>query len=264
MNDLRGIKSDHTKTTASEKKAAAKEKPAKAAATEKVAASSLGRLNAAHASERALANASPNSTVGRIGAYKAALEDGDLAAAAEALASVSNKAVTEASVRSLNGLLGVTAEETQITEIVDKVEVLQEQKITVETTTTTTTSTTTTTAAMPTEEVATSPTKTAASMGRLNAAHASPRAMERASLNSPVGQIGAYKTAVAAGDLDAAAAALAKASNKPLTAETVRNLNGLLDTALAEEDVTKVVEKAEALKVETTTKASSKKASATR
>jgi hypothetical protein len=37
-------------------------------------ASGIGTLNAAHASPRALANASPNSEVGRIGTYKEALD----------------------------------------------------------------------------------------------------------------------------------------------------------------------------------------------
>ena len=52
-------------------------------------ASKLGALNAAHASEQALANASPNSRVGRIAAYAAAVEAGreadDARAALDAL-----------------------------------------------------------------------------------------------------------------------------------------------------------------------------------
>ncbi|PVE25689.1 hypothetical protein DC522_05070 [Microvirga sp. KLBC 81] len=169
--------------------------------------------------------------------------------------------MTEESVKSLNDLLGLELDDAKVTTLVDKVEVIETR--TTETTTTTTTITTTTTAAT-TMEQPVEPTKTPESMGRLNAAHASPRAMERASLNSPVGRIGAYKTAVAANDLDAAATALAKASNKTVTAETVKNLNALLDTTLTDDQVAQVVEKTETLKAEATTKASKKTSSIAR
>jgi len=52
-------------------------------------ASSLGALNAAHASDTALANASPNSRVGKIAAYK----DAELAAQAAAEAATEAEAV---------------------------------------------------------------------------------------------------------------------------------------------------------------------------
>jgi hypothetical protein len=221
---------------------------------DKASASSLGRLNAAHASAQALANASPNSAVGQISAYKDALTDGDLEAAAEALAAVSNKTVTEASVKSLNELLGIEMEDAEVTDLVDKVGALEDKEPTEETTTTVVSTTTATP-----EETS----KAKESMSRLNAAHASPRAMERASLNSPVGQIGAYKTAVAEGDLDAAATALAKASNKPVTADTVKNLNELLDATLTDDEITTLVEKTETLKAEQGTTPTSKKTSST-
>ncbi len=81
--------------------------------------------------------------------------------------------------------------------------------------------------------------------GSLNAAHASPRAMERANRNSRVGALGAYMDAMAdyadavrRGDvlaqqaaLDAAAAALADAANKnvAIDAGVVDSLNRALD-----------------------------------
>ncbi len=82
-------------------------------------ASGLGALNAAHASPSALANASPNSRVGKVEAYKDALDrylcdlaagTGDLAAditaMADALAAASNKQPTTESLNGLDGLLG--------------------------------------------------------------------------------------------------------------------------------------------------------------
>jgi hypothetical protein len=91
---------------------------------------SLGRLNAAHASTQALANAAPNSAVGRIAAYRdvldvkeldeAAIED-----AAKALAAASNKPVTEDTVRALNGLLGIELDDQAVRDIVAKVESLK-------------------------------------------------------------------------------------------------------------------------------------------
>jgi hypothetical protein len=274
LNDLRsGHKPDRTRTgtrqetksAVSERKSSTKDRKTAAAASQaasstrsasKTSAASLGRLNAAHASAQAMQNAAPNSTVGRINSYKTALEDGKLDDAAEALAGVSNKAVTAEAVRSLNDLLGITVKDPEVTEIVEKVEALQEkQKVANGTTVSTAVTASLTTPAA---------TSTGAPLGRLNAAHASPQAMQRAASNSPVAQIGAYKAAIADGDLDAAAAALAKASNKTVTETTVRNLNGLLDTTLTDEEVTDLVEKTEALKAEASVKASKKTSSFTR
>ena len=83
-------------------------------------ASSLGRLNAAHASPTARANASPNSVVGIIAAYEAevkAAEDAEAVAAAAAaavdtLAEAANKGYPDdAVVAAVNNLLGIEATE---------------------------------------------------------------------------------------------------------------------------------------------------------
>ena len=68
----------------------------------------------------------------------------------------------------------------------------------------------------------------AASRGSLNAGHASPTAMDSAAPNSVPGQIGSYRDAIQDGDLEAAAAALAEASNRDLTQQSVASLNGLI------------------------------------
>jgi len=87
------------------------------------AASGLGALKAAHASPQALANADPNSRVGRIETYKEALDrylsdlnagarpavlSADITATGIALAAAANKTVTTEAVDQLNGLLGVS------------------------------------------------------------------------------------------------------------------------------------------------------------
>jgi hypothetical protein len=253
---MRDLKGDHkTKPSRSETrtktKSAAERKSDRIAArtTEKISASSLGRLNAARASAQAFAKASPHSTVGRISAYKNALAANDLDAAAEALAGVANKTVTATSVSNLNELLGLELDDVRIAELVDKVEIIEAR---------TAAPTLATGVTTVTVETSTTPDKAkqTESMGRLNAAHASPRAMERASMNSPVAQIGAYKTALAANDLDTAAEALAKASNKPVTAETVTNLNDLLGIPLTEAQVTELVQKTEMAETKARTKAS--------
>lgn len=74
-------------------------------------ASSLGRLNAAHASDTARAHAAPNSTVGRIAAFGNALEAGDIEAAAEALADAANKSISPDVVSATAGLMGVDVDE---------------------------------------------------------------------------------------------------------------------------------------------------------
>lgn len=72
-----------------------------------VSASSLGRLNAAHASPTARANAAANSTVGQIAAYEQAALVGDVQAAAESLAMAANKTVDTSVVKAVNELLSL-------------------------------------------------------------------------------------------------------------------------------------------------------------
>ena len=169
----------------------------------KVSASSLGRLNAAHASPQALANAASNSTVGRIAAYRAAIEEDDLTAAADVLAALSNKPVSAESVRAFNELLGVSLSDEEISELLDKA--MAPAVVTA--------------VPQPSFAVLVNATTTTwdASLGRLNAAHASHRALDRAATSSAVGQVAAYKSALDADDLEKAATALAAASNKPVT-----------------------------------------------
>jgi hypothetical protein len=86
-------------------------------------ASGLGSLNAAHASAQALANASPNSQVGRIDAYRRSLDrylsdlnagappgvlNDDIAAVGATLGDAANKTLTTRTVDRVNGLLGVS------------------------------------------------------------------------------------------------------------------------------------------------------------
>jgi hypothetical protein len=73
--------------------------------------------------------------------------------------------------------------------------------------------------------------------------------MKNASANSAVGRIAAYRDAVTLdkdetldeGAIKDAAAALAAASNKPVTEDTVRALNGLLGVEMTDEQVADVV-----------------------
>jgi len=57
-------------------------------------ASALGSLNASHASKQAFAHASSHSVVGQLAAYAAALNSGNLSAAAKALAKAANHTLT--------------------------------------------------------------------------------------------------------------------------------------------------------------------------
>jgi hypothetical protein len=90
---------------------------------EEDSASGLGALNAARASPRALANASPNSEVGRVETYKQALDrylsdlnagarsavlSADITATGIALAAAANKTVTTEAVDQLNDLRGAS------------------------------------------------------------------------------------------------------------------------------------------------------------
>jgi hypothetical protein len=78
-----------------------------------VSASTLGSLNAAHASPTARANAAPNSAVGAIAAFAEAIESEELSnrqrveAAAQALASKANKPITAPVVAEVANLTNV-------------------------------------------------------------------------------------------------------------------------------------------------------------
>lgn len=67
----------------------------------------LGSLNAANASATARANASPNSRVGKLAEYERELAEGDLEAAAEALAGAANKGITPDAVKAVNEKMGI-------------------------------------------------------------------------------------------------------------------------------------------------------------
>lgn len=75
--------------------------------TESASTSDLGRLNAAHASETAMANAAPNSAVGEVAAYRDAVLAGETEDAAVAVDAATNKTVTESVLHALNELLGI-------------------------------------------------------------------------------------------------------------------------------------------------------------
>jgi hypothetical protein len=82
------------------------------------AASLLGNLNAAHASEQGMANAAAGSIVGEIAAYKSAMsaalaetgdaQTADITAAREQLALDSNKQLTPDAASQLDSLLGIS------------------------------------------------------------------------------------------------------------------------------------------------------------
>lgn len=69
--------------------------------------SDLGRLNAAHASPTARANAAPNSAVGQIASYERDVQEGDLESAAASFAEAANKDIVEPVVHAVNQLLGI-------------------------------------------------------------------------------------------------------------------------------------------------------------
>lgn len=73
-------------------------------------------------------------------------------------------------------------------------------------------------------------------MGRLNAAHASARAQERAAAHSAVGMVAAYGAAAGAEvvDIQAAAEALAAAANKDIDSTVVDAVNDLLGIEMDE------------------------------
>ena len=67
---------------------------------------------------RSRGRAAPNSAVGQINAHQEAIADKDYEKAAAVLAAASNKAITEETVRGLNGLLGVSVDDKALTEMV--------------------------------------------------------------------------------------------------------------------------------------------------
>jgi hypothetical protein len=85
-------------------------------------ASALGSLNASHASATARAHASPNSQVGKLAAYEAALAEGDLEAAAAALGSAANKEITPEVVAEVNQNMSIEStpeEEAEMAELAE-------------------------------------------------------------------------------------------------------------------------------------------------
>lgn len=70
-------------------------------------ANELGRLNVAHASDTALANAAPNSAVGKMATYKSDILQGDTLGAADSLSSDANKGIVQSVVHTVNVLLGI-------------------------------------------------------------------------------------------------------------------------------------------------------------
>ncbi len=84
--------------------------------------------------------------------------------------------------------------------------------------------------------------------GSLSASHASQRARERAAEGSQVNNIADYEAAMAAGDPDAAAAALAAASNKEVTPERVGMVNNNLGIEATPEEEAALAAQAEAIR----------------
>ncbi len=82
-------------------------------------ASALGRLNAAHASTTAMANAALNSAVGAIAAYSKAVLEGDIAVAAQSLALAANTTIDASVVAEVNAVLGLDVDEETTEAIAD-------------------------------------------------------------------------------------------------------------------------------------------------
>ena len=85
--------------------------------------------------------------------------------------------------------------------------------------------------------------KNKAKIGKLNAANASPTALENASPHSAVGAIASYVDAVADDDVQAAAEALAT-SNKSVDDAVVNAVNGLLGIEMDEEITSEIADAA--------------------
>lgn len=96
-----------------------------------VSASTLGSLNAAHASETARAHAAPNSAVGAIAAFANAVESEELSdeqrieAAAQALASKANKAITAPVVSKVADLANVEVDDETANAIAERAAEIQ-------------------------------------------------------------------------------------------------------------------------------------------
>jgi hypothetical protein len=82
----------------------------------------LGSLNASKASATARAHASPNSQVGKLGAYETAMANGDLEAAAQALADAANKEITPDVVAEVNQNMGIESTPEVDAEVADLAE----------------------------------------------------------------------------------------------------------------------------------------------
>lgn len=234
---VRGDKGNAARSTARD----ARQGNAKADNASKAA--SLGKLNAAHASAAALTHASPHSTVGQIAAYKAAVEKGDLDKAATLLTGLANKDITTRTVSDLNALLGVTLSEAQAATVAQQARDHQARE-------SQSRGVSGSRGAMAKSRAETKETGAAstrgAELGRMNAAHASTRALDHAAPHSAVGQMAAYQQALLNNDLDTAAAVLAS-SNKSVSPESVRGVNGLLGITLEDKAVAEVVSKAQEL-----------------
>jgi hypothetical protein len=68
-------------------------------------ASAMGSLNASHASMQAFGHAAPPSVVGQLAAYATALNNGNLPAAAQALAHAANSTLSASVVTAVNSNL---------------------------------------------------------------------------------------------------------------------------------------------------------------
>jgi hypothetical protein len=84
----------------------------------------------------------------------------------------------------------------------------------------------------------------------MNAAHASPRARERAAPNSVVGQIASYEKAVLSGDLNTAAQALANLSKPGVPENPVRGLNDRLGIEVDPQTFSSLVDEARQIQTE--------------
>jgi len=197
------------------------------------AANELGNLNAAHASATARGNAAPGSMVGQIAAYETAMKSAlaiedpaqraaAITAARQDLALSANKQLTTTAVTRVDSMLGLPA-----------------SPATLGTSTATTgRSSSNTSTTSPSQTSAQG--KAAASLGNLNAAHASATARSNAAPGSIVGQIAAYETAMKsalaienptqrAAAITAARQDLALTANKQLTPAAVTRVDSLLD-----------------------------------
>jgi hypothetical protein len=184
--------------------------------------------------------AAPHSTVGQIAAYKAAVQAGDMTAAATALAGVANKGITTQTVAEFNGILGVTMTDAQLSTVAAQARDAQARAAPSRSGA----AVSSRNSALPGEVPATA---RAADLGRLNAAHASDRALGRASPQSAVGQIATYQAAVQNKEWDKAAVALASAANKGVTTESVKGLNSLLGVTVEDKVLADMVATAQDL-----------------